>query len=938
MKTKDIVKVIIATIAVLLASVVAPATLSTYIDQSAIQNNITYYATQSTLLAPLEDPRIVKTTCVLPSPHVVTDEAPDELRLLMLIRRVIDRSTVCASTAAVDDTIKYTITVTNPNDRTLENFIVLDELSAHVSFVPNSLQVRRNGVAAPNVRMTEPEENRVVEIVFSELSANGVYQIIFEVTVGEKDTSEARLYHYIPGSVDPNTGQRQPGMPGDYIGSTVTEQESDRLPTIAKDIDLSPVNVGDSIDYTIRVTNQIADEALVGDVTVLDNLDMAYVELSRESLTVTRGEETLEEGEDYAVGFDPTTGALTITFDGLPASSITVISFRVTVIERPTSGFVKNSASLEFTLEDNNFSLDIPSYVEVSEVRVPVFPLGDYDLPPTITKDADLLSVNIGETIAYTIRVTNQMEDEALVGDVVVTDNLDIAYVELNRESITVTREEEILAEREDFTVEFDPTTGLLAITFDGLPAGSVTEISFRVTVIERPASGVVNNSASLDFTLEGNNFPLDTPPYEETLPVVMQVFRAEDQYPVLAITNSSNPASGTVVEPMLVEVGQEINYSIIVKNTSEVTARDIIAVDVIPYFLDLTVPIRGYFNNDDAVEYQYLDGVAVSVANSAVLEDSVSHQSVHWLIENLEPGETFTLVIPTVVNDYTPAGTVFRNIARVIRVNREEVSLESPPTYHEVDKELTMLEGSVISRTDDDLLARATITKEADLRSVNVGETIAYTIRVTNPNNVDLVGNYVVTDNLAFNYVELDLASVNLRRGSNQLETDVEYTLSFDETTGALVINLLRLPASSITEITFTVEVIVRPANGYVRNVAMLEMPENDLPLFSYGTQPTMTTIPIDISVLESNPLNSSRRSPSSTQPSLPQTGALAGLTALGGSSLAGSGLAIASKKTKRSKISRAEYLDRKYEQEYNEIFYKYDIEYDEVFGNKSL
>ena len=138
----------------------------------------------------------------------------------------------------------------------------------------------------------------------------------------------------------------------------------------------------------------------------------------------------------------------------------------------------------------------------------------------------------------------------------------------------------------------------------------------------------------------------------------------------------------------------------------------------------------------------------------------------------------------------------------------------------------------------------------------VHVGDDVEYSIIVENPNDVDLVGVFEVIDGLV-EYVELvDQTSVVVTRTVDgnpvPLVRGTHYTVSFDAEAGVLRVTLNGMPASSVTEIAFTVEVVELPAGGYVPNIAVLRLPDGDLNYFPPGTGSEIPSNEVEVPVVE--------------------------------------------------------------------------------------
>ena len=203
-------------------------------------------------------------------------------------------------------------------------------------------------------------------------------------------------------------------------------------------------------------------------------------------------------------------------------------------------------------------------------------------------------------------------------------------------------------------------------------------------------------------------------------------------------------------------------------------------------------------------------------------------------------------------------------------------------------------------------------------------GDSLTYTLRVTNTGNVTLTG-LVVTDSLP-----------------SELGNPTNVVLPSGATGGftgsILEVTLAALAPGASVEITFEVDIAADVAAGTViRNTATVEDP-NDESGVRDGDE-SLTT------VVECPPCPSGEQCPpcpprspgqsetpdgqganprqlgTPSRPTLPQTGAVVGLSVLCGTALAVSGLAVASKKKGKARKPSLE-LEESLDQEYNGMF----------------
>lgn len=177
-----------------------------------------------------------------------------------------------------------------------------------------------------------------------------------------------------------------------------------------------------------------------------------------------------------------------------------------------------------------------------------------------------------------------------------------------------------------------------------------------------------------------------------------------------LVLNKESNPESGTALAPATLQPGDVIEYRITLYNFSNVNMTDIIVTDILPDYLSLypagldVLELEAYFvhqhlclvgdcdgqptENLPPMPIGMLDGVTISISGNQLL----------WQIENIRPGDTFTVIIPTRISHQAPNGTPLENTAYIISGHEQELPLASVTTYHIVEA----MEVPITGLTDD--------------------------------------------------------------------------------------------------------------------------------------------------------------------------------------------------------------------------------------------
>ncbi|WP_433617746.1 DUF7507 domain-containing protein [Paenibacillus cellulositrophicus] len=273
-----------------------------------------------------------------------------------------------------------------------------------------------------------------------------------------------------------------------------------------------------------------------------------------------------------------------------------------------------------------------------------------------IFKEVDAPTAVIGQILTYTVFLRNFGTAEA-----------DFAFLVDNIPEGTVFVDDSVFLDGFHLPGA-NPADG---IPIDRLLLGQEHVLTFQVKVAFRPPGDVIINEAAVKFEYQivaGGPFESGT---IISNPVITPFLNAE-----IAIDKTAFPTS--------VFPGEVVHYTFTVFNIGEAPLNNIIIDD----------PSLG----------------------------------LHQFVSRLDPGGVVEFLVDFVVPSETPAGTVIRNIVTA-------VSDEAGPVSSEADVRVLAVFGVTISKTSDQF-------------SVTPGQTVNYTITVTNTSNAPLT-NVVVEDSL---------------------------------------------------------------------------------------------------------------------------------------------------------------------------------------------
>ena len=269
------------------------------------------------------------------------------------IINITGKKEVNISEAKVGDTLTYTITLTNSGNAT-GTVTVTDEIPAGTTLVEKS--ITNNGV----------ESNGTITWTDVEVKAGDTVEVSFKVTINNDTKTSVR-----------NTAVIDDNKPTEEVETKVANI------TGAKSVDKSTAKVGDTLTYTIKLTNSgngdgkvtVTDEIPTGTTLVADSIT-ANGSYNEENKTITWTDVKVEAGKTAEVSFKAT-------------------------INSDTKTSVTNKAVI-----DGNKPTE--------EVETKVANI-------TGTKTVDKTETKVGDTLTYTIALTNNGNAD---GTVTVTDEI----------------------------------------------------------------------------------------------------------------------------------------------------------------------------------------------------------------------------------------------------------------------------------------------------------------------------------------------------------------------------------------------------------------------------------------------------------------------------------------------------------------------------------
>ncbi len=534
-------------------------------------------------------------------------------------------------------------------------------------------------------------------------------------------------------------------------GNKPVEPEKTPSVKIEKTADKEVYQIGETIVYTIKVTND--GEVVLHNVVVTDSM----------TGTFDANEKATIEGNKA-------------TFAELAIGETVTLTYRVAVPASSKNGDkIRNIADVT-TDEKVTDEDDV-----IVTVEVPVVPV---DKPSVkIEKTADKETYNLNETIVYTIKVTNN--GNVALHNVVVTDSMTGTFD--TNEKATINGNKATIAE-----LAIGETVSLTYRV--AVPASSKNNDKLR-NVVDVVTDEKVTDEDEVTVTIKVPEVPVETPSIKIEKTADKSVYKVKDTITyTIKVTNTGNKklTNVKVTESMdgqfdvsstsiLTINGRVVNLGTlapnesktftfkyvvpasaknneIIKNTvnvttdEKVTDKDDVDVKVeVPETIvekpsiDITKTAeKSSYNPGDTIVYtiKVKNNGNVDLKNVKVVEtlsgtwkglskNVEAKDSMNAVIKELKVGESETFKFEFKVSDTAKDGSTIKNIIKATE-ETHKVSDEDDATVTIVDKFITKID----------------IQKTADRKSVKAGETIIYTIVVKNTGNVDLK-NVNVVDSL---------------------------------------------------------------------------------------------------------------------------------------------------------------------------------------------
>lgn len=480
------------------------------VGQKQLTVQVTVDTPTSGVIAAIDNTATVATTTTDPNPLNNTDTA----HVVPLQTDLAVFKVVSDPTPNVGDTLQFAIGAANfgPNDAT--NVVVTDTIPTGVTYVGITTGIGTNPTQGTAVY---DAQNRKLTWTIGALNTSDFPILVFDATVDAPspagipatvtNTAEITGREYDP---DPSNNTDSVSETPQHADLAVTKQVSDAAP-----------NVGDTITYTITVTNNGADTAT--GVTLLDTLK----DLS--------GLQIVGTPQANFGSYDQATGVWTIGSVNVGVAATLLIQAEVLA---PASGIPPaqtNTASIQTV---DQYDPD-PSNNSATATETPQYT--DLKVTKTVSDPAP----NVGDDVTFTIIVENLGANQAT--NVLIEDSLPAGLTYLSSSG------------------GYNPGTGVWTVgTVDVGPANAKT-LSIIATVA---ASGSFTNEAEVSTTSPPDQYDPD---------------KTNNKGRATVITREADLLVTKTVDDATPNVGDLITFTVTVRNDGPDTANNVEITDSFP-------------------------------------------------------------------------------------------------------------------------------------------------------------------------------------------------------------------------------------------------------------------------------------------------------------------------------------------------------------------
>ncbi|MGL6106307.1 DUF7507 domain-containing protein, partial [Romboutsia sp.] len=432
------------------------------------------------------------------------------------------------------DTITYTITLTNTGNTTANNVVVTDTLPIGTI----------NQAPAPPYPVGSIGPGVTATVTFT--------VVVSSIPVGGTIPNNSTVnFNYV---VDPSL----PAVPGsgnsNEVDIPVKQATIDNADGgFVKSADKSSVKVGDTVTYTIGMTN--TGNTTANNVFLSDTIPTGTTFVTVPNSVTVNGV--------TIPGADPNPPS-SIPVGNIGPGATSTVSFNVVVNTIPPSGIIPNDGTVNFDYVVDPSLPAVPGSGNTNTVIIGVNQATiDYTNGRGMIKSFSPAAVKLGEVITYTVGLKNT--GNATATSVTFSDTIPTGTTFVAN-SVTVN----------SVTIAGANPAPPSSVPVGTIAPGAISTVSFAVTVVTLPATGTIPNDSTVNFkftadpsvpdgaTGSGNSNQVITPVNE-------------------AIIDKANDGMVKSGSPSVVKLGDTLTYTVVLKNSGNTTAVNVVFTDTTP-------------------------------------------------------------------------------------------------------------------------------------------------------------------------------------------------------------------------------------------------------------------------------------------------------------------------------------------------------------------
>ncbi|MGL4849138.1 MAG: DUF7507 domain-containing protein, partial [Clostridium sp.] len=461
--------------------------------------------------------------------------------------------------ASVGDVLTYTINLRNTGNVPVNNVVLKDTIPGGTSFVLGSVTVNGipNILAVPNagipIGTINPQQNVVVTFKVKVTEIPTVNPIPNEAIVN---------YNYTVNPSNPN-GQSESNT-SNKVTTAVNGAVIKPVTGIVKEVDKAYSSIGETLTYTIKITN-------TGNV---DALNVLFKDTIPNGTTYILNTLTVDGG--IIPNANPEIG---VNIGNIIPNGTKIVRFNVKIVSMPNPNPIPNKGNINYEYIKNPLTGEkgtdsSESNLVTTKVNVATISPNNGDL----VKFVDKAAANIGDILTYTIRIRNSGNTDAI--NVVFKDTIPDG-VQLVNNSIAVNG---------NVVVGASLTSG---VSIGTIKPSETKVLSFRAVVTKVPTINPMPNEGIVDFSYVVN--PL-------TGAIQNNTSTSNTVTTNVNIATFKPELGGIVkqVDKAFAKIGDEVTYTIKLLNKGNTNANNVIFTDTIQdglSFIQGSVKVNGITN-----------------------------------------------------------------------------------------------------------------------------------------------------------------------------------------------------------------------------------------------------------------------------------------------------------------------------------------------------